>query len=132
MKFKVILILVLSIFWGQKTQAQALDCQNFKDGTFYYPTIPNSISVRKKSIQKSYSNGKLTMIWKVKWISDCQYKMVCKKVLVKPYSIKKGDKIIATIISTDGSCYTTSIIYFNKQNPKGIDYPNAEMCVKKD
>ncbi|MDP2176338.1 MAG: hypothetical protein Q8K70_10565 [Bacteroidota bacterium] len=112
--------------------SQALDCYKFKEGTFFYPTIPNGLSVRKNNIQKSYTNGKLTMIWKVKWISDCQYKMVCKKVLVKPFSIKKGDQIIATIISTDGNCYTTSVIYFNKENPKGIDYPNTEMCIKKD
>ena len=113
--------------------SQTLECKKFKTGKFYYPTIPNKISLRKDSTQESYNNGKLEMLWSVKWLNECEYEMTCKQILVDgPYPIKKGDRIVATIIKTEGDCFTTSLVFYNSENPGGQTIPAGEMCIKKD
>jgi len=110
---------------------QSLDCRKFKTGKFGYPELPGKISLRKASVQESYNNGKLEMLWEVKWISECQYQLTCIKLFNNNYPIKVGDKILATIISTDENCFTAETIYYNNENPNGIPMPQAPMCLVK-
>lgn len=112
--------------------SQTINCKKFIEGTFYYPTLPNKISIRKDSIQESYNNGKLEMVWKVKWLNECEYELTCQQVLVDPYPIKKNDKIVATIVQTEGDFFTTTIIFYNEDNPNGQPIPSGPMCVKKE
>ena len=130
MKSIIIYILCLLIY-NFSIQAQNIDCAKFKTGKFYYPELEDKYSIRSESIQESYNHGKLEMIWKVKWLNGCEYELTCIKVLVKPYPIFKGDKMHATIIQTDGECFTTKIIFYNKEYPKGQTFPQAQMCIAK-
>lgn len=114
------------------SNSQTIDCNKFKEGAFYYPTLPNKVSVRKGAIQKSYNNDKLEMVWKVKWLNECEYELTCKRVLVHPYPIKKGDRIVATIVKTEEDCFTTTLLFYNQANPNGEKIPSGPMCIKKE
>jgi hypothetical protein len=126
------LTILTGLLLALTSNSQTINCKKFKEGTFYYPTLPNKISVRKDSIQESYNNGKLEMVWKVKWINECEYELTCQQVLVEPYSIKKNDKIVAKIVNTEEDCFTTTIIIYNEVNPNGQPIPSGQMCVKKE
>lgn len=119
------------LMYSFSMQAQTLDCAKFKTGKFQYPGLEDKYSVRNETTQLSYNHGNLEMIWKVKWLNECEYELTCMKVLVKPYPIFKGDKIHATIIQTEGDCFTTKIIFYNKEYPKGQTFPQAQMCIAK-
>ncbi len=112
--------------------AQVVDCAKFRTGKFYTPDIPNTIELRTDSTQNGYSNGVLQMIWKIKWLNDCKYQMTCERVLNDTLPIKKGDRIVATIIKTTGDCFTMSIMFYNSDYPEGMTIPDGEMCIKKD
>ena len=111
--------------------SQTLNCKKFKTGTFYYPSLREKISIRQDSIQESYTNGKLEMVWKVKWIDDCKYEMICDKILADNLPIKKGDRIVATIINTDENCYSASLIFYTAEYPEGEKLPGGTLCTKK-
>jgi hypothetical protein len=114
------------------TSSSQTNCQKFRNGTFYYPDIPGKISVRKGSIQKSYNEGRLEMIWKVKWLSNCKFEMICEKILVDNNSIKRGDRIVANIIATDASCFTSELVFYSKEIPEGEKLPGGPLCIKKN
>lgn len=110
---------------------QNKNCEDFKVGEFVYPGNPNKLSVRKDSVQESYNNGKLEMLWSVKWINDCTYEMVCQKVFSENIPIKVGDRIVTTILETDSKCYKFSYIVYNAYYPNGFVSPeNGNMCKK--
>ena len=130
---KLTLVAFLFACISFSVQSQTPDCKKFKTGKFYYPALQgNKISLRKDSIQESYNDGKLEMVWKVKWLSECQYEMTCIQVVPDPYPIKVGDRIVATIIKTEGDCFTTSLMFYYAEKPEGVMIPPAEMCIKKD
>jgi hypothetical protein len=131
MRLLFFLLLSISAF-AISSKSQTLECNKFKSGKFYYPTIPDKISWRKDSVQESYNKGELEMIWKVKWINECKYELKCERVLLEPYLIKKGDRIVATITNTDEDCFTISLIFYNESNPQGKTIPGGDMCIKKD
>lgn len=108
--------------------AQTLDCPKFKEGKFSYSNHYGKISLREGNTQKSFTDGKLQAIWKVVWISECEYELICKKVIDKSMPFKKGDRIVATIIETEEHCYTTSNVLYNDQNPRGISVSNSTLC----
>lgn len=112
--------------------AQSPNCSKYRTGKFGYPELPGKISLRKDSVQESYNNGKLEMLWEVKWISECQYQLTCVKLFSDKYPINVGDKILATIISTDENCFTAETIYYDAKNPKGIAMPTLPMCLVKE
>jgi hypothetical protein len=127
-KIGVIGIAILISFKGHSQ----IDCQKFRNGTFYYPGMPGKISIRTDSIQKSYNDGRLEMLWKVNWITECTYELVCQKMLVNTYTIRPGDRFIANIIATDDSCFTTSLIFYSKESPEGEKIPGGPLCIKKN
>ena len=129
---QITFITLLLAFFAVTSNAQTLDCKKFRTGKFYYPGLPDKISLRKDSTQESYDNGKLEMLWKVKWLSECEYELTCEQVFEDPYPIKKGDRIVATIVKTEDDCFTTSIMFYNEANPEGQAIPSGEMCIKKD
>lgn len=129
MKQTIILFFFIAI--NTTMSAQSPDCLKYRTGKFGYPELPGKISLRKDSVQESYNDGKLEMLWEVKWISECQYQLTCVKLFSDNYPIHIGDKILATIISTDENCFTAETIYYNAQNPKGTAMPTLPMCLVK-
>lgn len=129
---KKITLLLITILFTLTSYSQELNCEKFKNGLFYYPTLPGKTSLRKDSIQESYNNGKLEMIWKVSWLSECEYEITCNKVLNDSIPIKKGDRIVAKIIETEKECFTYTLKFYNSDNPQGVQYPSSVLCLKKD
>jgi len=105
-------------------------CEDYRVGEFIYPNNPNKLSVRKESTQESYIDGKLVMLWKVNWINDCTYEIICEKVLDETLPIQVGDRIVTTILETDSKCYQFSLVYYNSEFPNGLQVPNGGMCKK--
>jgi hypothetical protein len=127
---KIISIVVISLAISITSNSQSVDCKKFRNGTFYYPGMPEVSSIRKNSIQESYRDGNLEMRWKVNWISDCKYEMICEKVWTNSSPIRKGDRIVAVITHTEGNCYTASIIFYTAENPEGEILPAGQLCIK--
>lgn len=126
------IITFLFFFIAVTGYSQEPNCKRFKTGKFYYPDLPGKISLRKDSIQESYNNGNLEMIWKLRWLNDCEYELTCEKMFVDFNSYKTGDRIKATIIKTAENCFTTEIIFYNKENPQGLVGKTGEMCFVKE
>jgi hypothetical protein len=126
---KKILFLGLSLL-GSYAYSQKLDCNKFKNGKFGAPAFPNEYSIRKDSIEDCYMDGKLQTVWSVKWLSDCKLEKVCIKNFGSEYT-KVGDKSVSEIIYTDDQCVTLSTLYFNEENPKGIDFQRG-LCLQKE
>lgn len=114
--------------------SQNKDCTKFKEGTFYYPQIPDyGYSVREKNIQKSYVKSKdMWVTWNIKWTSDCSFELTFKEADKNDNTFTLDDKIIVTITSTDNDCYSFASIFFNKTNLKGREMPVGQMCIKKN
>ncbi|NMH27138.1 hypothetical protein [Flavobacterium silvaticum] len=110
--------------------AQTVSCSDYKTGEFVYPNNANKVSLRKETTQESYNDGKLEAVWNVKWLSDCKYELVCTKRLKDDSPFQLGDKMVATILETDDSCYTFSLTVFNSLHPEGFEVPNGKMCRK--
>ncbi|WP_294964473.1 hypothetical protein [uncultured Flavobacterium sp.] len=125
---KIIVIIVL--YTGIDGFSQSLDCSKFKNAKFYAPAFPTQYAVRKDSIQESYNDGKLEIIWKVKWLSDCKYEMECLKNMGEE-QVKPGDKFIYTITEIEDDCFRTSIWYSNEKYPQGDTFERI-LCIKKD
>ncbi len=129
MKSKILLFLMLFTF-SLTLNAQDLKCNKFKSGRFYYPSLPGKISVMTDSITKSYNNGNLEMIWKVRWLSECKYELTCIEILNNNLKSKVGDRIEVTIIKIEGSCFYTSLMFYNSENPKGKSVPSSQICLE--
>src|SRR5690554_6938105 len=117
--FTILLLNITFICFSQS------ECHKLKNGKFYYPTMPSKKTIREKGIQKSYSEDKLEIIWKVKWLNDCKYVITCTEVLNNSIPVKAGDKIIVTILSFDENCYYSSLEIFDSTNPSGLELPNG-------
>ncbi|MFI1771344.1 hypothetical protein [Thalassobellus citreus] len=111
-----------------------MNCKNFKNGEFYYPGLPDKITIRKDSIQGSYSSGNLEMMWDVLWKNDCEYEIVCSKVFNKKLPIEVGDKMLVKIVKTNKKCYYSELTVFNKSFPEGMTLPGGpyELCLSED
>lgn len=105
------------------SMSQEADCEKFKEGTFYYPSYPQGISVREGNTQKSYTDGELQATWKVKWVSDCSFELTCKKVVGDKVPFQKGDRIHCEIISTKENCMMTRNMLYVKgsKEPSGSE-----------
>jgi hypothetical protein len=124
------IIVFCLILLGTVSYSQKLDCTKFKNGKFAAPAFPDEYAIRKDSIEEGYFEGKLQTVWSVKWLSDCKFEKVCIKNLGAE-NVKIGDKSIAEIIYTDDECVTCSIVYFNEENPNGIDFQRG-LCLQKE
>ncbi|WP_281634554.1 hypothetical protein [Flavobacterium luteolum] len=126
---KIIIVFCL-ILLGTAAYSQKLDCIRFKNGKFAAPAFPDEYAIRKDSIEEGYFDGKLQTVWSVKWLSDCKLEKVCIKNLGAE-NVKIGDKSVAEIIYTDDECVTYNIVYFNEENPNGIDFQRG-LCLQKE
>ena len=125
-----ILSLLAFLCCFMSVKAQAPDCAKFKNGSFEYPDLRGKLSVREGSVQKSFNNGNLEMLWDVRWISECEYELTCKKVYVKGIPARKGDRIYVKIIETDEDCFTSETILYNNDFPSGSKVMSSTMCFK--
>ena len=115
---------------GTVVYSQKKDCTKFRTGKFAAPVFSDEYAIRKDSIEEGYMNGELQTVWSVKWLSDCKFEKVCIKNLGAE-NVKIGDKSVAEIIYTDDECVTYSIVYFNEENPNGIDFQRG-VCLQKE
>jgi hypothetical protein len=128
MKKKITLILLL--FAGSIGYSQTLDCSKLKNIKAYNPDYPKKTFTIKGATQESYDNGVLQLIWSVKWLSDCEYEVTCTKKLVES-QMEVGDKIVMTIISIDGDCFTIKRTFHAKNFPDGDVDPENTYCIAK-
>ncbi|MCB4800275.1 hypothetical protein [Neotamlana laminarinivorans] len=70
------------------------------------------------------------MIWKVIWINNCEYDLVCEKILVEDYPVKIGDRINVKITEILDKCYKSDLTAFNEDNPNGFKVPSGLLCKK--
>lgn len=68
------------------------------------------------------------MLWDVRWISDCEYELTCRKMYVKGYPFRKGDRIYAKIVETDEDCFTVETVIYNSDFPNGSGIIPSTMC----
>ncbi|WP_264566026.1 hypothetical protein [Flavobacterium sp. N3904] len=123
--------LILLVLLGSVGYSQTLDCSKFKNVTAYNPEFPNRSFMIKDNVQESYNNGVLQMVWDLKWLSECEYEVVCIKKLGET-QIALGDRIVVTIISIDNECYTCKRVFYSKDFPEGDVDPKSTFCFKKN
>lgn len=124
-KFLFVFFLIGTVAYSQK-----MDCKKFKNGKFYARAFPDEYAVRKDSIQENYRNGKLESVWKVNWLSDCKFEILCVKD-EGPYQAQPGFKYVYTIFATEEDCYYVSIWYANEEYPDGTTFQRG-LCLMKD
>lgn len=131
---RTILTILAGIFLSLTNNAQTLDCKKFKTGTYYTKQFPDyAYTVRTKKTQTSYyKKNSMEVTWKVKWTSDCTYELTFNNAKNGDGFLKKGDKIIATITSIDGDCYSFKATFYNSENSRGKEFPPADMCLKRE
>lgn len=124
--------LIVSLFFCVCFYAQNADCNRFKNGKFYYPSMPDKISIRNGDIQKSYVYENLEMIWSVHWINDCEYDLVCTEILGNSSDFEVGERIKVEIVSSVKNCYYSMLTIYNKEYPSGYHLPGGPfpLCKK--
>jgi hypothetical protein len=128
MKKQIALILLLVV--GAMGYSQTLDCSKLKNIKAYNPDYPKKTFVIKGATQESYDNGVLQMVWSVKWVTDCQYEVICTKKTVEN-QIEVGDKIVIDVMSIDGDCFTLKRTFYCKNLPQGDVDPESTFCLAK-
>jgi hypothetical protein len=113
---KIVLILLLMV--GAMGYSQTLDCTKLKNVKAFNPDYPKKTFVIKGATQESYDNGVLQLVWGVKWLSGCEYEVTCTKKLTES-PMEVGDRIVMTIVSIDGDCFTVKRTFFAKNFPEG-------------
>jgi len=128
MKKQIALILLLLA--GSLGYSQTMDCSKLKNIKAYNPDYPTKTFVIKGATQESYDKGVLQLVWSLKWLSDCEYEVTCVKKLTES-QLEVGDKIVMTIISIDGDCFTLKRTFHAKNFPEGdVDTENT-YCIGK-
>lgn len=110
--------------------SQVLDCSKLKNVKAINPDYPKRTFTIKGETQESYDNGVLQLVWNVKWNSDCEYEVTCVKKLGES-QMEVGDRIIMTIVSIDGDCFTAKRTFFAKNFPEGDVDPGSTYCIAK-
>ena len=128
MKKQITLILLLLA--GSLSYSQTMDCSKLKNIKAYNPDYPTKTFVIKGATQESYDKGVLQLVWSLKWLSDCEYEVTCVKKLTES-QLEVGDKIVMTVISIDGDCFTLKRTFHAKNFPDGdVDTENT-YCIGK-
>ena len=72
------------------------------------------------------------MLWDVKWISDCEYDLICVEILSNASDFEVGERIRVEIVSSMKNCYYSMLTVFNKEHPKGYTLPGGPfpLCKK--
>ena len=102
-------------------QAQTIDCKKFKNGTFKMTFEgKNGIIKRYGAIQEEYLNGegKPTMTFAVKWLSNCTYTLTPTAATRKSFpDIPKEGLMTVNIVHTTSNSYSYSAKYsWDKKN----------------
>jgi hypothetical protein len=97
------------------SKAQNTDCKKFKNGTFKM-TFEGKKGLIKRygNVQEEYLNGdgKPTMVFHVKWISDCAYTLTPTAATRKSLpDIPKNAVMTVNIIKTMATGYTYAATY---------------------
>jgi len=101
-----ILLLSLSFF---SCYAQSKDCSKFKTGTFKYINSDKlgTIITRNDSIQiETNTKRGVEMTGKIKWLSDCKYKLTYIKISNSDYNRLLGTSFYVDITSVKDNAYT--------------------------
>jgi len=125
---KIVLILLLIV--ATAGYSQASDCSKLKNVKANNPDYPKRTFAIKGATQESYDNGVLQLVWSVKWNSDCEYEVTCVKKLTES-QMEVGDRIVNTIVSIDGDCFTVKRTFFAKNFPAGDVDPASTYCIVK-
>ena len=125
---KIVFILLLVV--GSIGYAQTLDCTKLKNVKAVNPDYPKRSFVIKGATQENYDNGVLQLVWSVKWLSACEFELTCVKKLTES-KIEVGDRIIETIVSIDGDCFTVKRTFFAKNFQEGEVDPESTYCIAK-
>ena len=124
-------MLIVLLFLSLNGYTQTIDCGKFKNGKFYNNNYPIRVSVRNDTLQEGYLNNKLDVVFKVKWLNECEYELTCIKSLGNVF-FKEGNRISNKIISSEVECYEIISVLFNDENPEGTAPTKIEYCLKKD
>lgn len=124
------IVLILLLFVGTIGYSQATDCSKLKNVKAYNPDYPKRTFVIKGATQESYDNGVLQLVWSVKWLSGCEYEVTCMKKLGQS-QMEVGDRIVTTIVSIDGDCFTVKRTFFAKNFPEGDVDQASTYCIAK-
>ena len=124
--------LLAAFFFCISFHAQNVDCNRFKNGDFYYPSMPDKILVRNGNVQESYIDENLEMIWSVKWLNDCEYDLVCIEILGNSSGFEVGERINVKIVSSVKNCYYSMLTVYNEEYPVGYHLPGGPfpLCKK--
>lgn len=108
------------------------NCNEFKNGSFYYPSNQNyGYSIRENQTQKSFISSKnMWITWDVNWLDSCKYELVFPNDSAIDGSYFKGDRIVTDIIKSENECYWFKSVLYNKKFPNGKEFPIGEMCKK--
>jgi hypothetical protein len=136
MKKQFVLILFLligAIGHSQEAPAavQVLDCSKFKNFKAYNPDYPKKTFTLKGATQESFENGVLQLVWSVKWLSNCEYEVICTKIIGES-QLMVGDRIVMTFVSIDDDCFTLKRTFFCKNFPQGDVDDGSTYCLAKN
>lgn len=125
------------IFIGLQSFAQNLNCDDFKEGTFYIPvdTIVNNRNtlIRKGNTQIEYTtgiDGENTKYIILEWIDDCSYRAKYDKSKMEldqeEVFFNKNNGIVIQKINITASCmgYIATVILPNGEEIK----QNGKIC----
>ena len=90
-----LLMSIFGIAFGQESE-----CYKFKTGKFEIHSTRHGTTeiVRKRSKQVEYSEAaQLKLVYKVKWLDDCTYTLVLKKILQNPHDILLSKEVVLTV-----------------------------------
>lgn len=123
--------LILMLLFGVLGYTQALDCSKLKNIKAFNPDYPKRTFVIKGATQESFDNGALQLVWSVKWTTDCEYEVTCVKK-VGESQMEIGDRIVMTVMSIDGDCFTLKRTFYCKNFPQGDVDPESTFCIAKN
>ena len=126
---KKLFVLILFLV-GALGYSQTLDCSKLKNIKAYNPDYPSRTFVIKGATQESFDKGVLQLVWSVKWVTDCEYEVICVKKLGES-QMEVGDRIIMTIVSIDDDCFTLKRTFYCKNFPQGDVDPESSFCLAK-
>jgi hypothetical protein len=111
--------IILNIFFNVPVQAQSVNCNNFKTGSFkLIDGTHTTIIERFGTTQKEYFDGaKNPTTYQVKWIDDCTYILIPSSDFFKKYPDTPKDARLTVHITktTNNRCTIVSSANFVAQ-----------------
>jgi len=110
---QVIILTLLTMVLLPVFSQEKIDFARFKTGKFTYETKKEQVEIirtKKKQIE-IFNNGMSKVILKIKWINDSTYVLSLKRAINAPGCLKKGDRVVTTILNASEDryeCFFTS------------------------